>query len=119
MSQASGQIVAGAGVPPVSAPVRSLERRRRGISGDMVLASLSRLGAFSIIAMLVVLLSVLIYGACPGIRTLGLIFLYTSQGRPNELSVPARDAAGHVIMEGGKVVMTPIPPVFGALPAIY
>jgi phosphate transport system permease protein len=100
-------------------PVRSLERQRRGISGDMVLTGLARLGAISVIMMLVVLLSVLVYAAWPSIRTFGVSFLFTSQWRPNELSVPARDAAGQVITEGGKVVMTTIPPVFGALPAIY
>ena len=69
--------------------------------------------------MLVVLLSVLTYAAWPSIRTFGLGFLYTSQWRPNELSVPAHDAAGKVIMEDGEVVMKTMPPVFGALPAIY
>jgi phosphate transport system permease protein len=45
--------------------------------------------------------------------------LYTSQWRPNELTVPAKDAAGHVMMEDGEVVMKTMPAVFGALPAIY
>ena len=51
--------------------------------------------------------------------TFGWQFLVTSQWRPNELTCPARDAAGHVIMEDGEVVMKTIPPAFGALPAIY
>src|SRR4051794_24062335 len=119
MSQGNPTIVTGTQLPSASMPVRSLERQRRGISGDMVLTGLARLGAISVIMMLVVLLSVLVYAAWPSIRTFGVSFLFTSQWRPNELSVPARDAAGQVITEGGKVVMTTIPPVFGALPAIY
>jgi len=105
--------------PPASAPARSLVRREGRITGDMVLATLARLGAVSVIAMLVVLLTVLAYAAWPSIRTFGIGFLYTSQWRPNELSVPARDDAGRVLMEHGKVVMKAVPPVFGALPAIY
>jgi phosphate transport system permease protein len=119
MSQGNPTIVTSAQLPPAGVPVRSLERQRRGITGDMVLTGLARLGAISVIMMLVVLLSVLVYAAWPSIRTFGIGFLYTSQWRPNELSVPAHDAAGKVIVEGGKVVMTTIPPVFGALPAIY
>jgi phosphate transport system permease protein len=106
-------------VPPASAPARSLIRRRRGISGDMVLASLSRFGALTILVMLIVLLTVLAYAAWPSIHTFGLKFLFTSEWRPNELSAPARDAAGHAIIEDGEVVMKTIPPAFGALPAIY
>ncbi len=119
MSPASHVNVSGAGVPPAGVPVRSLVRERRGISGDMVLEFLSRLGAVTIIAMLVVLLSVLAYAAWPSMHTFGWKFLFTSEWRPNELSAPARDAAGHVIVEDGEVVMKTSPPAFGALPAIY
>lgn len=80
---------------------------------------LARLGAICVTGMLVILLAVLSYAAWPSIRTFGVSFLYTTQWRPNELSVPARDAAGKVILENGKVVMTSVPPVFGVLPAIY
>ena len=61
----------------------------------------------------------LTYAAWPSIHTFGWQFLVTSQWRPNELTVPAHDAAGHVIIEDGEVVMKTIPPAFGALPAIY
>jgi phosphate transport system permease protein len=69
--------------------------------------------------MLAILLAVLIYAAWLSIHTFGWHFLATSQWRPNELSAPARDAAGQVILKDGQPVMTKIPPEFGALPAIY
>jgi phosphate transport system permease protein len=119
MSRAGSISMSGGGVPPAPAASTSLVRKRRGINADLVLASLARLGAISIIAMLVVLLAVLAYAAWPSIHTFGPKFLFTSEWRPNELSAPARDAAGHVILEDGKVVMTKIPPAFGALPAMY
>jgi phosphate transport system permease protein len=83
------------------------------------LEGFSRLGALSIITMLVVLLAALIYAAWPSVEAFGWRFLVTSQWRPNELNVPAHDAAGHVIIEDGEVVMKTLPPVFGALPVIY
>jgi len=107
------------GTPKEGRPVRSLFRRRSGITSDAIMAGLSQLGALSIITMLVVLLTVLTYAAWPSIETFGWKFLVTSQWRPNELNVPARDAAGHVVMEDGEVVMNTIAPVFGALPVIY
>lgn len=119
MSQVGNVTGASVGVPPSDTPVRSLVRRRRGISGDMVLASLSRFGALSIIMMLVVLLAVLAYAAWPSVHAFGWKFLFTSVWRPNELSAPARDAAGNVAIEHGEVVMKTTPPAFGALPAIY
>ncbi len=85
----------------------------------MILAILSRVGALSVVVMLVILLSVLAYAAWPSMETFGWKFLVTSQWRPNELNVPARDAAGHVLIEDGSVVMNTLPPVFGALPVIY
>jgi phosphate transport system permease protein len=99
--------------------VRSLERSRRWISADTVLEIGSKIGALSIVAMLVMLLAVLSVAAWPSMETYGWKFLTTSQWRPNELNVPARDAAGHVIIEDGEVVMNTLPPVFGALPVIY
>jgi phosphate transport system permease protein len=119
MSQASSAIGVAGPELPASAAARSLTRRRKALNADLVLATLARLGAFSIVVMLVMLLSVLTYAAWPSIRTFGFSFLYTSQWRPNELTVPARDAAGHVLMEDGEVVMKTLPAVFGALPAIY
>jgi phosphate transport system permease protein len=105
--------------PPPGRADRSLIRERGGISGDAILAGLSRMGALFIVAMLVLLLVVLSYAAWPSIETFGWKFLVTSQWRPNELTVPARDAAGHVVIENGEVVTSTIPPSFGALPAIY
>ena len=64
---------------------------------DLVLATLARIGALSIVVMLAVLLTVLAYAAWPSIRAFGMSFLYTSQWRPNELTSPARDAAGKVV----------------------
>jgi phosphate transport system permease protein len=105
--------------PPADRSVRWLFRYRAGSTGDAVMAGMSRLGALGIIAMLVVLLAVLTYAAWPSIETFGWKFLFTSQWRPNELNVPVHDAAGHIVMEDGAVVMKTIPPSFGALPAIY
>ncbi len=119
-SQAGQTIGAGAELPPPAAPVAFVGCAVAAASPAMPsLAGCSRLGAVSIIVMLVVLLSVLSYAAWPSIETFGWSFLFTSQWRPNELNVPARDAAGHVIIEDGEVVMKTIPPVFGALPVIY
>ena len=69
--------------------------------------------------MLLVLLAVLTFAAWPSIKTFGWTFLVTSQWRPNELNAPARDEAGHVIIQDGEIVMKTTPPVFGALPVIY
>jgi phosphate transport system permease protein len=104
--------------PQVEA-VRSLVRPRRFITGDSVLAGLSRLGAVNIIALLGTLLFVLAYSAWPSIKTFGWGFLVSSEWRPNELSVPAKDADGNVVIEDGEVVMDTVPPSFGALPVIY
>src|SRR5438552_2699871 len=104
------------GASAADGAARSLVRVRRRIGSDAVMAGLSQVGALSIVAMLLALLSVLAYAAWPSIETFGWKFLVTSQWRPNELNVPSRDAAGNVIMEDGEVVVKTIPPVFGALP---
>jgi phosphate transport system permease protein len=119
MSQASSSLGVAGPEMPASAAARPLTRRRKAVNADLVLATLARMGALSILVMLVVLLSVLAYAAWPSIRTFGISFLYTSQWRPNELTVPVKDAAGHVLMEDGEVVTKTLPAVFGALPAIY
>lgn len=119
MSQASDITMASAGMPAPAAPIRSLERRRQLITIDRVMLGLARIGAISLIAMLVVLLAVLFAAAWPSIKTFGWHFPFGTQWRPNELEVPARDAAGHVIIEDGETVIETLPPVFGALPAIY
>lgn len=119
MYPATPNVIASADSPPVGTVPRSLTYRPGRISGDVVMSFLARLGAICVTGMLVILLVVLTYAAWPSIRTFGASFLYTTQWRPNDLSVPARDAAGKVILENGKVVMTSVPPVFGVLPAIY
>jgi phosphate transport system permease protein len=119
MSQISHVRVAGVSAPEPVVPVRSLLRRQQFITSDRVMVGLARVGAFGLVSMLAVLLAVLFYAAWLSIHTFGWHFLTTSQWRPNELSSPARDAAGQVIRQGGQVVMTKIPPEFGALPAIY
>jgi phosphate transport system permease protein len=119
MSQISHVRVAGVSAPGPSAPVRSLLRRQQLITSDRAMVGLARVGAIGLIAMLALLLMVLVYSAWLSIHTFGWNFLATSQWRPNELSAPARDASGNVITQGGEVVMTKIPPEFGALPCIY
>jgi phosphate transport system permease protein len=119
MSEVSHVAAASVSVPSPGRPVRSLVRARGSTANDVVLAGLCRFGALSVVAMVVVLLAVLTYAAWPSIEEFGWRFLVTSQWRPNELSVPARDAAGQVVIEDGEVVMKTIPPAFGALPVIY
>jgi phosphate transport system permease protein len=119
MSQASNIRIDTLGMPGADVPVRSLERRRGFVTIDRVMVGLARVGAISLIMMLVVLLAVLFTAAWPSIKTFGWHFPFGTQWRPNELNVPARDAAGHVIIEDGETVIETIPPVFGALPAIY
>jgi phosphate transport system permease protein len=119
MSQIGHIHGASVGAPGAGAPVRSLLRRQRFITSDRVMVGLTRVGALGLISMLAVLLAVLFYAAWPSIHTFGWHFLATSQWRPNELSVPSRDAAGHVILKDGQPVMTKLAPEFGALPAIY
>jgi phosphate transport system permease protein len=119
MSQISHVRIDGMSAPGPAAPVRSLLRRPRFITSDRVMVGLARVGAFGLVSMLAILLAVLFYAAWLSIHTFGWHFLATSQWRPNELSAPARDAAGQVMRQAGKVVMTKIPPEFGALPAIF
>lgn len=106
--------------PSDTPPARPLRMVRRGVlTADRILAGLTRLGALTILGMLVMLLVVLLIAAWPSIETFGWKFLTTSEWRPNELEVPARDAEDHVIISDGEVVMNTIPPSFGALPVIY
>ncbi len=88
MADLSPATPVGLGASMVDRPFRSLDRPRRWISGDAILAGCSRVGAFSVVAMLVVLLAVLTTAAWPSIETFGWKFLITSQWRPNELNVP-------------------------------
>lgn len=103
----------------VDAP-RSLARKRGLINSDSLLSGLAHFGGISIIAMLVMLFAVLAMSAWLSVKTFGWSFVTSSEWRPNELSVPAKDADGKVVLdEDGEVVMETIPPVFGALPVIY
>lgn len=105
--------------PPSGEAVGPLVRRRRLVTGDAILAGLSRLGAVNIIAMLIVLLAVLTWSAWPSIQKFGWRFLVSSEWRANELTVSVKDAAGNVVIEDGEVVMETSPPTFGAAPVIY
>src|SRR5262245_10550508 len=111
--------VTGVGTPTAKAPGRSLVRRGRLITSDRVMVGFARFGVIGLISMVALLLAVLVYAAWLSIHTFGWHFLGTSQWRPNELSVQARDAAGNVITKDGEKVMNVTPPTFGALPAIY
>jgi phosphate transport system permease protein len=86
---------------------------------DVAFARISR--AAAIASILVVFIMVLVLGraAVPSIKTFGLKFFVSSDWRPNELEVPKRDPAGHVVIEDGETVMEQIPPSFGALPVIW
>src|SRR4051812_17278265 len=119
MSQISHARIDGISAPGPAAPARPLLRRERFITSDRVMVGLARVGAAGLISMLAILLAVLFYAAWLSIHTFGWHFLATSQWRPNELSAPVHDAAGHVIIKGGETVMKTIAPEFGALPAIY
>src|SRR5262245_30571463 len=101
MSQISHARVASVGAPGSGAPARSLVRRRRLITSDRVMVGLARFGAVGLISMVVLLLAILVYAAWLSVHTFGWHFLITSQWRPNELTVPVRDAAGHVVIEDG------------------
>ena len=119
MSQISHVRIAGMGAPEPSAPARSLMQRPRMVTSDRVMVGLARFGAVGLISMLAILLVVLFYAAWLSIQTFGWHFLTSRQWRPNELSAPARDASGHVIIRDGETVMNKTPPEFGAFPAIY
>jgi phosphate transport system permease protein len=99
---------------------RSLVLSRRRWSADVVMGGLARLGALSILGMLIALLAVLAAAAWPSITRYGTRFLYSSQWRPNSLEVPVRDARGHIVYdEDDEIVTKTVPPQFGALPVIY
>jgi phosphate transport system permease protein len=119
MSQISQPHVTGIGLPTAKAPKRSLTRKGRLVTSDRVMIGFARLGAIGLISMVGLLLVVLVYAAWLSIQTFGWRFLVTSQWRPNELSVAARDAAGNVIVKDGERMMNVALPTFGALPAIY
>ncbi|MHB1155203.1 MAG: phosphate ABC transporter permease subunit PstC [Phycisphaerales bacterium] len=98
---------------------RSLILEHRGLSTDAIMAGLARTGAVCILLMLAALIVVLTLTAWPAITHFGAKFLITSEWRPNELEVPVKDAAGHLIFEDGEMVTRILPPAFGALPVIY
>lgn len=100
-------------------PPRPLALKRRGISSDMLMGGLVRIGAVSILIMLLALIAVLTYTAIPSIKAYGAKFLVTSEWRPNELETPVRDKDGNTVFEDGEMLTKTEPPVFGALPVIY
>jgi hypothetical protein len=91
MSRAIQITAAGLEIPPSGTDDRSRVGRRRIISGDALMAGVARLGALTIVVLLVVLIAVLSYSAWPSIQTFGWKFIVTSQWRPNALQVPVRD----------------------------
>ena len=106
--------------PPTGSGAWHAKRRRRLVNGDRVVAGGARMAAVSILLMLLALLAVLTYAAWPSIHEYGWHFLVSSDWRPNELTVPLKDAAGKVVFdEDGELVMQTLKPSFGALPVIY
>lgn len=93
--------------------------RPRRAWGDFLLAALVRGAALTTVLILAVMVVLLAKSAMPSIRAHGWNFLVGSDWRPNELEVPKKDAAGHVVMVDGEVVTEKVPPSFGALPVIF
>ncbi len=118
MSSISQVTASSVGAPSPEVPAWTAARRWRGPT-DPIISVCSRLGAAGILMMMAVLLGVLALAAWPSIHTFGWKFLVTSQWRSNELTIPAKDADGHVIIKDGELVMETVPPMFGALPCIY
>ena len=111
-----------------AAPLRELSRftrvaRGRGSIGsrlgDVAFSGLSRAAAIASVLVLFIMVIVLGRAAVPSIKHYGLKFLVSSDWRPNELEVPKRDSAGHVVIEDGEAVIERVPPSFGALPVIW
>jgi len=100
-------------------PAFVLTPARGGITGDVVLAHLTRGAAAVVILMLVSLVGVLAYASIPSIQAFGASFLVSSEWRANELNQPRKGPDGNVVIEDGEVVMDTLPPVFGALPVIF
>jgi phosphate transport system permease protein len=73
----------------------------------------------TILVMVGLLITVLIYGAWPSIKEYGVAFLYTHDWRPNELEQPKTGSDGKIVFEDGEMVMETLKPAFGALPVIY
>jgi phosphate transport system permease protein len=101
--------------PAAGAPMR----RRKFLSADSVLLTLTRGAAAAILVMLVLLVSVLAYSSWPSVRTFGTSFVTGTQWRPNPLERPKLGPDGKVLIEDGEVVIETIEPAFGALPVIY
>lgn len=122
MSQApASPVLDYTGPKPPTQPAQRFVRETgsRSIGADKVLRILTLTAASSIIVMLVMLLSVLIYAAVPAARTFGLSFITSSDWRPNAIERQKRDANNYIIYQDGEAVIETIPPAFGALPVIY
>jgi phosphate transport system permease protein len=108
---------------PVASPVPPysfISGRRKFLDADFVLASLARLSGIFVLLMLGALLIVLFYAARQSMHEFGWSFFTSTEWRPNELSRPKRDAAGHIMLDSdGDQIEETIPPTFGALPVIY
>ena len=98
-------------------PLPLLSRRRA--SGDAMLRWMATGASLTVVLMLAALVTVLFLAAWPAIKEFGFKFLVGSEWRANELEVPVRDAAGHIVQEDGETKTQTIPPAFGALPVIW
>jgi phosphate transport system permease protein len=98
-----------------------LESKAFRVSGDVVLHTLARGAAVTVLLMLGALLAVLTISAIPSIREFGWSFLAQTDWRPNALEdVPKRGADGKIIFNSdGEMETETLPPKFGALPVIY
>jgi phosphate transport system permease protein len=99
----------------------SLERgRRRRISADLILRTLTGASALAIVGMLAALLIVLTIAAMPSIRAFGWKFLVSTDWRPNVIERPLRGPDGKLVRDAdGEVLMETLHESFGALNVIY
>jgi len=108
--------------PEQTGPAMSFDFKARstGISGDTVLAFVTRASALSVVLMIAALLIVLTTAAIPAVRTFGLKFLTGTEWRSNTLEQPRRDANNKLMFDAdGEQIVDTIEPVFGALPVIW
>ena len=100
--------------PPLTAA------RPKLLTGDRLLAVAARGAAGVVLVMLVSLLAVLVHASLPAWKAFGTQFVTSSEWRPNELQVPKRDAAGHIVYDEDNETVTETQPArFGALAVIW
>ena len=85
---------------------------------DALLVLCARGAALCVLLMLAVLVVVLARAAVPAFQRFGPGFVTSTEWRANDVERPKKDAAGHVMIEDGEVVMETLPASFGALPAL-